>query len=153
MEKRIKAIDHELKSLFEKIKALDQLPQVIVDNMNSLESEKTLTIARIDRIPPDDAIQLAPETAAVYRRKVSELHELLDDEQERDSAFDVIRGLVECIELTPDAGVLRIDLKGCLASMIALCHDRKMTVGELERHTEQLMMVAGVGFEPTTFRL
>lgn len=52
----------------------------------------------------------------------------------RVGAAEALRGLIDCITLTPDGEELRIELQGNLAAML-------------------IMMVAGGGFEPPTFGL
>jgi hypothetical protein len=42
-----------------------------------------------------------PNLAAVYRKKVEELGSLLDDAEHRDEAMELIRSLIEKIELSP----------------------------------------------------
>ena len=90
-------------------------------------------------------------------------------------AAELIRTLVDKITLTPDEGEDRLvaDLHGELAGIIALAASRKhlesMDEAALQRHMETFAaerrafetaedayknkLVAGVGFEPTTFRL
>ena len=52
----------------------------------------------------------------------------------------------------PEGGGLRVDLRGALAGILALAADGKnpAAVGD---GLEQIKLVAGIGFEPMTFRL
>ncbi len=64
-------------------------------------------------------------------------------------AAEAIRELIEEVLLVPEDGILRIELFGELAALVNLTNKHP-------RSTEsrvQVTMVAGVGFEPTTFRL
>ena len=72
----------------------------------------------------------------------------------RDEAFELIRSLIDEIRLIPEDGHLRVELRGELASVLALAANGKKP-GDLSAAglAEQIKMVAGVGFEPTTFRL
>ncbi len=66
-------------------------------------------------------------------------------------AADIIRTLVEDIVLTPVDGKVEIDVRGDLAGILTLSVQTKNPAGGAG--SSQVKMVAGVGFEPTTFRL
>lgn len=75
-------------------------------------------------------------------------------------AKEALRGLIDRIVLVPDAetGRLAIHLEGALAALLTLStgHDKRPrgTQGiESVDIIDELELVAGVGFEPTTFRL
>ncbi len=58
----------------------------------------------------------------------------------------------------PEAGQLRVEIRGALAGILALAtnaktHLRRGADGSVSVLAEQIKLVAGVGFEPTTFRL
>ncbi len=55
--------------------------------------------------------------------------------------------------LTPEDGELRIDLEGELAGILAMSSGGKKPAAATRGGLEQIKLVAGVGFEPTTFRL
>ena len=82
------------------------------------------------------------------------MHEALRDPATRDQALELIRSMIDKICLIPEGGQLRIELRGELAGILALCAAGKKP-GDLSTAglAEQIKMVAGVGFEPTTFRL
>ena len=75
-------------------------------------------------------------------------------------AKEALRGLIERIILQPDpnTGRLTVHLQGALAALLALAFGAKTQKG-LSGKTQdldiadELVLVAGVGFEPTTFRL
>jgi site-specific DNA recombinase len=88
--------------------------------------------------------------AEIYRQRVDGLQEAFAAGTERDQAHEAIRRLIDKVVLTPAEGVLRIDLHGEAAAILQLsAAGKKGPLGE----GQQLVMVAGVGFEPTTFRL
>ena len=90
----------------------------------------------------------------IYRQRVEQLQEALQDPGTRDQAFELIRSLIEEIRLVPDGSTLRIELKGELAGILALSTQRKKPGGlSAAGLTGQIKMVAGRGFEPLTFRL
>ncbi len=62
-------------------------------------------------------------------------------------------GFIDEVRLIPENGDLRIELKGELAGILSLCDAKKRPATSYEERAEQIKVVAGVGFEPTTFRL
>ena len=87
-----------------------------------------------------------PNLAEVYRQRVERLHEALQDSTTRDEAFELTRSLVDEIRL-------RVELRGDLAGILALAANRKKPDGlSAAGLAEQIKMVAGEGFEPSTFR-
>jgi hypothetical protein len=88
----------------------------------------------------------------LYRRKVADLAAALEQPGTREEAFLILRSLVETVHLVPDNGALRVEIRGELAGILALA-DSKKPAADIRDGLEQIKMVAGVGFEPTTFRL
>jgi hypothetical protein len=66
-----------------------------------------------------------PALAEIYRCKVAALHEALEDEATREEAMELIRSLIETIVLVPDDGSLRIEVRGELATILAIGEGRK----------------------------
>ena len=66
-----------------------------------------------------------PNLAEIYRRKVADLNEALNQDDVRAEAGEIIRSLIDEIVLTPDGEALRIDLKGELAAILSLAADSK----------------------------
>ena len=99
------------------------------------------------------APRLHPNLAALYRRKVADLHRALNAAETRAEAAEALRGLIDEIVLVPEGGSLQLELRGDLAAILALAMDAQEPprVGGLL--PESITLVAGVGFEPTTFRL
>jgi site-specific DNA recombinase len=71
----------------------------------------------------------------------------------RDEAMELIRALIDAVVLVPDDGTLRIEVRGELAAILALSAGGKKPGPKDRAFAEQIKVVAGVGFEPTTFRL
>ena len=132
-----------------------------------------------DEAPP----LLHPSMAKRYRDEVTSLVTSLNDENHRAEASELIRSLIEKIVLTPDpeSGELVLDLHGDLAGILDMAASKgkpatkagydlgqaKLVAGirnTFDLISERKMLgqgnsqgpaklVAGVGFEPTTFRL
>jgi hypothetical protein len=75
--------------------------------------------------PEPDRTLLHPGLAEVYRRKVAALHEALVDEENREEAMELIRGLIKAVVLTPIDNHLRVEVRGKLAAILALGEGRK----------------------------
>ena len=127
--------------------------RTLMEEFATLETRQDELRALLAKEDPPQAL-IHPNLAEVYRRKVADLHSALADETIRAEAMELIRSLVDEIVLTPEGQGLRLDLKGELAGILNICAEGKKpgTVSgpRLER---QIKVVAGVGFEPTTFRL
>src|SRR5690606_6720607 len=107
---------------------------------------------RGERIRTSDPLH--PNMAAYYREQVAALAEALAAEENRAEAADLLRSLVDRIELTPNAdGRLDIDLYGDLAGILTLATNANGPLDESDPSVQQVKMVAGAGFEPATFRL
>ena len=102
----------------------------------------------------EEQVLLHPQMAGHYRQQVAKLTAVLNDDANRAEAADIIRSLVDRIALTPNRdGKLDIDLFGDLASILALAANKDGPLDASDASVQQVKVVAGVGFEPTTFRL
>ncbi len=119
------------------------------DKVRARKEELTSFLATADEPPP----LLHPAMAQQYRMRIQHLHEALQEESEdrRMEAADAIRSLIEAIVLKPEGGQLAIEIQGDLAGILTLSVQTKNPAGGAG--LSQVKMVAGVGFEPTTFRL
>ncbi|MGE5242966.1 MAG: hypothetical protein ACM3SQ_01905 [Betaproteobacteria bacterium] len=63
-----------------------------------------------------------------------------------------IRGLIDEVSLEPEGNHLRIVLKGNLAGMLRLAQENKRP-SETDDLLDEILLVAGAGFEPATFGL
>jgi hypothetical protein len=124
--------------------------------LEALEMERKQLLAERDHaagaLPP---VHLHPNLAEVYRRKVAELERVLEHGPDHAEAMDLIRSLIERVDLKPrpDGGI-DATLHGELAQVLALMESAS---SKQQRPGlgpgRQLSVVAGRGFEPLTFRL
>jgi hypothetical protein len=63
--------------------------------------------------------------AELYRQKVTTLAQALERSETRTEATEALRGLIDAITLTPEQGVLRIELNGNLAAMLRAATNAK----------------------------
>ena len=127
--------------------------------LETLEAEKQRLAAEDNSLPTVDPVVLHPNLALVYKRKVENLVSALNSDAAREEAAEILRGLIQSIVLHPDNGSSdghRIELSGELGAILQL--GRMPEAKNTKAHhnggpASQLTLVAGVGFEPTTFRL
>ena len=102
----------------------------------------------------EEPVLLHPNMGAEYRKQVANLAQVLNREENRGEAADILRSLVDRIELRPNQqGKLEIDLYGDLAGILTLAGKKAKPLDQDDPSVQQVKVVAGVGFEPTTFRL
>ncbi|RAP39393.1 hypothetical protein BYZ73_20770 [Rhodovulum viride] len=127
--------------------------------MDALEAQKAAFEAKLTALPARSPVVLHPGLADVYAAKVSDLAAALNDPASRPEAVEILRGLIEKIVLSPDADAANghvIELYGELGSILSLCSNgmcQNANARAVSAGVRQVTMVAGVGFEPTTFRL
>ena len=148
LRKQLSKINKELEALVAAVKA-GILSDTLQAEFEHLERDKRVIEQELATEPPPP-IHLHPNLAEIYRKKVENLTEALNAEETRQEAGEIIRGLIDEIRLVPDGDELRIHLKGELAEMLALSTNKKPGAKGSGLKTT---LVAGVGFEPTTFRL
>ena len=136
----------------------------VKDRMNALDARRTELEAQLSHEPAPSPVRIHPMMAESYRAQVGLLIAQLQQPEGMLEAKEALRGLIERIVLVPDAatGRLSLDLEGALARLLWLAVaaegvvKRKEPAGagyEVSDIVEELDLVAGVGFEPTTFRL
>jgi site-specific DNA recombinase len=108
--------------------------------------------------PVDEPVRLHPNLAALYQRKVAALQDLLDTDATRTEAIEIIRSLVDqVIFRAADEGGIEVELVGNIAQMIDFArksNENSPVSGAVhDAFVRSVKVVAGVGFEPTTFRL
>ncbi len=128
----------------------------VKDRMINLESEKTELKSRLLDAPEESKPFLHPSLGARYREAVIDLRESLNAKTGSEKAVEILRGLIDRIVLNPakdeESGFL-IDIEGDLAGILNLCQTSKKATRISANGLQQIKLVAGVGFEPTTFRL
>ena len=101
-------------------------------------------------------LRLHTKLPELYRSKVGRLAEALNAPDTVAEAAEIMRGLIDRIILTPQGDALRAELHGDLAVLARFAQGkegRAESTGDSGDSALRLSVVAGVGFEPTTFRL
>ncbi|MFZ2137520.1 MAG: recombinase family protein, partial [Xanthobacteraceae bacterium] len=130
---------------------LKKIVDAIADGVSArtLKEELMTLEARQDELrgllarPEPDRPFIHPNLAEAYRRKVAALHEALAEEASRLEAMELIRSLVDAITLVPENGILRVEVRGELAAILALAAGRKQPGRDDRVSAKQIKMVAG----------
>jgi site-specific DNA recombinase len=151
----LKKIDRQQDQLVKAI--MEGVPgSKVKDEMTRLEDRKSVLEAQLTGTG-DELVRLHPNMSEFYRERILGLQHALTHENQRHGAAGVVRRLIEQITLSPieiDGEItLAVDLQGHLAGILALASKSKDLKTERNRIEKSLKLVAGVGFEPTTFRL
>ncbi|BAJ82025.1 putative recombinase [Acidiphilium multivorum AIU301] len=155
-QSEIPRIERDLERLVDRFLKDDGAADALHARMKQLEGRKRELqefLASAETPPP----VLHPSMAVIYRERVAALHEALQQDETRAQAAEVIRSLVSEIVLTPAGGLLEIDVGGDLAGILTIAaagkQQKSPSLAGTGSDGSQVMMVAGTGFEPVTFRL
>src|SRR5262249_45731098 len=117
----------DIRRVIEAIKA--GVPGAAVkDEMASLESRRIELLGQLESAPPS-LPRLHTNLAELYRQKVVNLAEALNEEDTRLEAAECIRELIEEIRLVPKHAQLEIALYGELAALINLANGHPRSKG------------------------
>ncbi len=121
----------------------------LIGKLEELEAHKAQLAARIAE-PDPTPVRLHPKLSELYREKVGSLATSLQDPDIRPRALETIRGLITRVTLNPDqTGGINMELEGAITAMIEAAQAGALS----DVDHGSVKVVAGVGFEPTTFRL
>jgi site-specific DNA recombinase len=151
LQKDLAEVERGITRCVDFIMSGDVAPASVRDRLTTLEDRKSALQAQIARNPVSPVVRFHPNYADLYRKKVGELAGLLSDESTREDAMTAIRSLVDRIEVRAGdkRGETEVTLVGTLAGILALGTNKNA----VPEDGGTFLLVAGVGFEPTTFRL
>jgi site-specific DNA recombinase len=152
-------------------KRLEQYLETLVEaigngiDLRMVKGPSDRALARIDELdeliaayqegaPPKPLVH--PTMANRYRKEVENMRQALNRKDARAEASEHLRGLIGKIVLSPEPGRkdLRIDLHGDLAGILQIASQKQARPGNKNvSGPSKIALVAGVGFEPTTFGL
>ena len=99
--------------------------------------------------PDQPPVRLHPRLGDLYRAAVADLATRLTDPAIREEASALLRRLIDKVVVHQEDAGQEIELHGSILSLVNLANPAEVT----ERSLSSVKVVAGVGFEPTTFRL
>ena len=123
IEKRLSAIERQITNIIDSIADGVATPGM-KSRLIEIEAEKerlTVDLQRLGKL--SNVVELHPASIDVYRRKVQELQDALaEDEPKRQEAANVIRSLVDYIEVSPGEGRgnYEVTLFGALSEILNL---------------------------------
>jgi site-specific DNA recombinase len=118
-------------------------PGSVRDQLRQLESRKREIAADLKAQPRDTEIAIHPNLPDLYRRKVARLQEVLGDEATRPQAVEIIRSLLDRIEVRPgqERGHCEVIIVGALAQILAFAQQKTTAASSGDGGT--FLMVAG----------
>ena len=128
-------------------------PGLVRDELRSLEDRKR-SLEQAQKISVEEAlVEVHPNIADLYAKKVINLQSLLEDDVTCQQATDLVRSMVDRVDVAEgvERGKPEVTLVGTLAAILDYASQIKTATSD--RDGGRVLMVAGVGFEPTTFRL
>ena len=150
-------------------KQINSLVEAIADGLRGSSIQAKLEMLEADRAdleaklaePSPSPIRLMPNLADLYRQKVATLHESLVQDDTRTEALEIIRSLIDKVVVHEEqGGPPSVELIGDIAHMIEVAMEGPETqkttrkgVVLSDREQSSVVVVAGAGFEPATFRL
>ena len=126
----------------------------IRNTLEELEVQKRGLTRELSLQREEDKIVLHPNIGELYARRIGNLKSLLQNNSTKHQATEIIRSLIERIVVSPTEhrGKSDVILHGALASILAYASDTAQ-VGAVSSGVGRVLLVAGAGFEPATFRL
>ena len=126
----------------------------IRNTLEELEIQKRTLTRELSLQTEEDKIVLHPNIGELYARKIGDLKSLIQNDATKHQATEIIQSLIEKIVVSPTGqrGKSDVVLHGALASILAYASDTAQS-GVVSSGVGRVLLVAGVGFEPTTFRL
>jgi site-specific DNA recombinase len=108
-------------------------------------------LAQAAEAPPD----IHPNVSEIFRANVARLADTLNRPADRAEAAQAIRNLITRVILSPGPcrGELKAKLEGELGTILEWVARQTTNNGRTDVRGVSVSVVAGVGFEPTTFRL
>ncbi len=137
----------------------------IKDRMGQLEARQKQLEAELSAAPPSNAtLRIHPKMADTYHTRIKTLIDRLAEPDSDSDAKEEIRSLIDKIVVTPvptggKRMAAQLQVHGALAGILSMSlamkevPEKQKTSCEQEVMQSIVFMVAGVGFEPTTFRL
>lgn len=114
------------------------------DRLAELERQHEVIQARLTQRSPS-TVRLHPRLAEVYADKIRDLERSLNDPEIKEEAVDVLRSLIDRIEMHPGSEGKSVDavLYGDMAEIFALCAAHKGNLARTAVPGSQLSVVAG----------
>ena len=151
VQKDLNKVNTAIKRCLTFITEGDGDPGLVRDELRTLEARKRDLERTLVANHEERAVELHPNMADLYRKKVTELQSLLTDETMRSQAMDVIRSMIERIEVHAgeERGKPDVILVGALAQILAFTQQNKQTKTAASGAGDdgRVLMVAGARYQ------
>ncbi len=147
------AIAREQKAINGCLRAIqdDRATESVYNLLEDAEANKKKFEAKLAALS-QDAVEITPDIADLYRAKLDAISDTLSDPEIVHRASEILADLIDSITVRHDAGEGHTAvLEGKLLGLLQFADKGK--AADYESAACSLKLVAGVGFEPTTFRL
>ncbi|MBU9700028.1 recombinase family protein [Rhodobacteraceae bacterium HSP-20] len=155
LQKELEKVSRSIERALAFILEGDGDPGSVRHKLKELEARKRDLERQLSMASPTPTLEIHPNLGELYRRKVQEMNRLLLDEATRLQAMEIIRSLVQRIEVAAGAkrGPASVTLYGALASVLEFALGATNAKATANGGLCRVLMVAGAGFEPAAFRL
>jgi len=150
-QKRLKDVTRQIDNIVDHI-ANGTDTKSITSKLVGLENEKESLENEVNQFEEQATVIPMHNIGQVYRTKIRQLTDGLSDPAIRLKAIETIQSLIDHIKVTPTNTGFDVELHGELAAIMEVV-DTKHERAAVDAAGRSLSVVAGVGFEPTTFRL
>ena len=125
LSKDLEQVERGIKRCLEFITGGEGDPGSVRDKLRELEDRRREIAAEDQNRRKDMNVEIHPNLPDVYRRKVANLQQVLDDETTRPQAVAIIRSLIDRIEVSPGVtrGHCEVVVVGALAQVLAFAQD------------------------------
>ena len=125
--KDLQQVERGIKRCLDFITGGDGDPGSVRDQLRQLETRKREIAADLKAQPRDTEISIHPNLPDLYRRKVARLQEVLADEPTRPQPVEIIRSLLDRIEVRPgkERGHCEVIIVGALAQILPLLNKKR----------------------------
>ena len=154
VQKELLKLETGIKRCVDLLLHSDTPMESIRKTLEELEAQKRALTRELSLQTEEDKIVLHPNIGELYARKIGDLKSLLQNDTTKHQATEIIRSLIEKIVVSPTdlRGKSDVVLHGALASILAYASDTAQS-GAVSSGVGRVLLVAGAGFEPATFRL
>ncbi|MBL6957827.1 MAG: hypothetical protein ISR52_02520 [Rhodospirillales bacterium] len=149
-QKELNKVNAAIKRCLTFITEGDGDPGLVREELRTLETRKRNLERTINSVHDDKTVEIHPNIADLYRKRVGELQTLLTDDTSRPKAMDLIRSMIDHIQIHAgsERGNPEVILIGALARILAFSQKNKTAASNGSDGT--FLMVAEEGLEPPT---
>lgn len=148
VQKDLNKVNTAIKRCLTFITEGDGDPGLVRDELHDLEARKRDLERTLDAAHDDQAVEFHPNMADLYSAKVGKLQTLLTDETARPKAMDLIRSMIDHIEINAgtERGNPEVILVGALAQILSFTQQNKTAASN--GSDGRVLLVAGACNKP-----